>query len=47
VADTTIEVRLKRKRILPFLLELMDNYQGQEYSWINNIPLTFKAANIS
>lgn len=42
-----IEVRFKKKRNLPLLLEKMANYEGLSYSWLNNNKIKFTGATYS
>ncbi len=42
-----IEVNLKKKRNLPLMLEKMNNFNGIQYPWLNNLQLKFQGASYS
>jgi len=42
-----IEIKYKKKRNLPVLLEIMNNYKNQNYSWLHNKNILFNAATYS
>lgn len=42
--SSTIEVRLKRKRNLPLLLEQMNTLNAVQYPWLNDTKLSFTAS---
>lgn len=44
ITETTIEVRLKRKRNLPLLLENMNEFKGIRLSWLDQLKLIFSAS---
>ena len=39
-----ILVKMKKKRDLPLLLEIMKSYEDYTYHWLNNLPLSFQAS---
>lgn len=45
--DDNIIVKLKKKRNLPLILEVMQNYSRQKYSWLNNKKIIFEGATYS
>ncbi|MBL7139100.1 MAG: transposase [Bacteroidales bacterium] len=47
IGEKAITVQLKKKRTLPLILETMENYKGQKYSWLNNKQLIFEGASYS
>jgi len=44
ITETTIEVRLKRKRNLPLLLENMNEFKSVRFSWFDKLKLIFSAS---
>jgi len=47
IEEESIEVRFKKKRNLPLILETMVNYEEQNYSWLNNRKIKFSGATYS
>jgi len=47
VKDDQIIVALKKKRMLPLCLEIMEKYKDQNYTWLGNKKLTFTGATYS
>jgi len=47
VQEDTIRVQLKKKRNLPLILEVMQNYSRQKYPWLNNKNVIFEGASYS
>jgi len=47
VTEDSIIVRLKKKRNLPQILEAMNNFSGQTYSWLGGKKLVFTGATVS
>ena len=47
IKDEIIKVKLKKKRNLPLLLTVMDNYKEQKYKWTNSKKLSFEGMTIS
>lgn len=47
IEEELIEVRFKKKRNLPLILEIMVNYEKQNYSWLNNKKIKFSGATYS
>lgn len=47
IEEELIEVRFKKKRNLPLILETMVNYEKQNYSWLNNKKIKFSGATYS
>jgi len=46
VNEETISVIMKKKRSMPFLLDMLKKYEHQKYSWIYGKQLRFEGANI-
>jgi len=44
IAEKTITVKLKKKRMLPLILETMGKFSRQKYPWLNNKKLIFEGA---
>ncbi len=44
ISDTDIEVKLKRKRHLPLLLEYLSEKDNYEYPWLDNKTIKFSAS---
>ena len=44
IRENTITVQLKKKRNLPLILEVMQKYSRQKYSWLNNMNVFFEGA---
>jgi len=47
IGENQIEVKYKKKRNLPLLLEKISNYEGVSYSWLNNKKIKFTGATYS
>ena len=47
IGDKTIKVQLKKKRELPLILEVMQKFNRQKYSWIDNKNIIFEGATYS
>lgn len=47
IGENLIEVRYKKKRNLPLLLEKMSNHEGTTYSWLDNKKIKFTGATYS
>ena len=47
VDDDSIQVALKKKKMLPLCLEIMDKYKDQKYQWLGNKKLIFTGASYS
>ena len=47
IKEKLIEVRFKKKRNLPLILETMINHEKQNYSWLNNKKIKFSGATYS
>ena len=47
VKDDRITVALKKKRMLPLCLEIMEKYKDQNYAWLGNKKLIFAGATYS
>ena len=41
VGKELIEIKYKKKRNLPLILETMVNYENQQYGWLNNKKIKF------
>ncbi len=42
IKDKCIELTLKKKRSLPFMLEMMNQYKNITYPWLFNKSIVFK-----
>jgi len=47
IKENTITVQLKKKRNLPLILEVMQQYSRQKYPWLNNMNVIFQGATYS
>lgn len=47
IKENTITVQLKKKRNLPLILEVMQQYSRQKYPWLNNMNVIFEGATYS
>ena len=47
IQEDTITVQLKKKRNLPLILEIMQNYSRQKYPWLNEKNIIFEGATYS
>ena len=47
VNDEEIIIYLKKKRMLPLLLQIMKQYKEQKIPWLNNKKLSFRGASYS
>ena len=47
INEDTITVQLKKKRNLPLILEIMQKYSRQKYSWLNGKNVIFEGATYS
>jgi len=47
IQEDTITVQLKKKRNLPLILEIMQNYSRQKYPWLNENNIIFEGATYS
>ena len=47
IGDKTITVQLKKKRELPLILEVMQKFNRQKYSWLGNKNIIFEGASYS
>ncbi|TSA32480.1 MAG: IS4/IS5 family transposase [Porphyromonadaceae bacterium] len=47
IGEKAITVQLKKKRELPLILEVMQKYNQQNYSWLGNKNIIFKGASYS
>jgi len=47
VEGDTITVRLKKKRDLPLMLEILKNFQDQKYEWLHHKKIVFEGASTS
>jgi hypothetical protein len=47
IQEDTITVQLKKKRNLPLILEVMQNYSRQKYPWLNEKNIIFEGATYS
>jgi len=47
IKEDTITVQLKKKRNLPLILEVMQNYSRQKYPWLNDKNVIFEGATYS
>ena len=47
IGEKTITVQLKKKRELPLILEVMQKYNRQKYSWLGNKNIIFEGASYS
>ena len=47
VGEELIEVKYKKKRNLPLILETMVNYENQKFGWLNNKKIKFTGATYS
>ena len=47
IGEKTITVQLKKKRELPLILEVMQKYNQQKYSWLGNKNIIFEGASYS
>ncbi len=47
IGDKTITVQLKKKRDLPLILEVMQKFNHQKYSWLGNKNIIFEGASYS
>jgi len=47
IKENTIMVQLKKKRNLPLILEVMQQYSRQKYPWLNNMNVIFEGATYS
>ena len=44
IDESKITVQLKKKRTLPLILEVMQEFSKQKYSWLNNMNIIFEGA---
>jgi transposase len=47
ITDSVISVSLKKKRSLPLILEMLNEFDVFNYSWLNNLNLSFISANFT
>lgn len=47
IDNNSITVKLKKKRSLPLILESMQNFSNQKYSWLDNKKIIFEGASYS
>ena len=47
IKENTITVQLKKKRNLPLIFEVMQQYSRQKYPWLNNMNVIFEGATYS
>jgi hypothetical protein len=47
IAADNIEIKLKKKRNLPLLLQNMKEFEGNKYGWLKNLGLVFSGATYS
>jgi len=47
IGDKTMKVQLKKKRELPLILEVMQKFNRQKYSWLGNKNIIFEGASYS
>ena len=47
IGENRITVQLKKKRNLPLILEVMQNFSRQKYPWLNNKNVIFEGASYS
>ena len=44
ISDKRVELTVKKKRSLPVMLEMMNQYRELTYPWLFNKPIIFKGA---
>ena len=47
IGEKAITVQLKKKRELPLILEVMQKYNRQKYTWLGNKNIIFEGASYS
>jgi hypothetical protein len=47
IGDKTFTIKLKKKRELPLILEVMEKFSRQNYPWLGNKNIIFEGASYS